>query len=142
LDSPTYGSAKSCDLDLHPRVPGLERGQDLRGQLGCGVGLEADDEAAAASVVCGVPGGNGKPFCAGQEAFCLLEQDHPGGRERDAPAVAFEQLGAELVLELADLNAQRGLADMEPDRRAPEVELLGDRHEVAQQAQLRRFGHA
>ena len=51
-------------------------------------------------------------------------------------AVAREQIGAERLLELVDLVAQRRLGDVEACGGAAEVELLGDGEEVAQQTRL------
>ena len=64
-----------------------------------------------------------------QERLARRGQLHP-------PSGAGQQLAAELVLELADLLAQRRLGDVQPGGRAAEVQLLGDGHEVAQLAQL------
>jgi predicted ester cyclase len=51
-------------------------------------------------------------------------------------AVAREQVGAERLLELVDLVAQRRLGDVQARGGAAEVELLRDGEEVAQQARL------
>jgi hypothetical protein len=51
-------------------------------------------------------------------------------------AVAHEQVGAEGVLELLDLVAQRRLGDVEARGSSAEVELFRDGQEVAQQARL------
>jgi hypothetical protein len=47
---------------------------------------------------------------------------------------AVQQRRAELVLELPDLAAQRGLRDVQARRGAREVALLGDRDEVGEAA--------
>ena len=52
------------------------------------------------------------------------------------PAVAYEQRLTELGLQLPDLLGQRGLADVQPGGRAAEVQLVGDRDEVAHEAQV------
>ena len=74
--------------------------------------------------------------------------DHPPGvgeeratrlGELDAaptPA-AVQQACADLFLELPDLLAQGRLGDPQPLGRAPEVELLGDRQEVADPPEVR-----
>jgi len=51
-------------------------------------------------------------------------------------AVAREQVGAERLLELVDLVAQRRLGDVEARGGAAEVQILRDGEEVAQQARL------
>ncbi|GMA41867.1 hypothetical protein GCM10025883_39120 [Mobilicoccus caccae] len=71
----------------------------------------------------------------------LLKQNRAHLGEFDVSAGPVEQLGPERVLELADLHAQSRLRDMQTDRRATEVQLLGDRDEVPQHAQLRHLGH-
>ena len=52
--------------------------------------------------------------------------------ERDASLGPVEQPDAELLLELADLLADRGLRHVQALRRAAEVQLLRDRDEVPQ----------
>jgi hypothetical protein len=47
-----------------------------------------------------------------------------------------QQHGAEVGLELPDAPAQRRLADVQPRGGPAEVPFLGDRHEVAQAAQV------
>jgi Tfp pilus assembly ATPase PilU len=46
-------------------------------------------------------------------------------------AVSDEQLLTELCLQLADLFGQRGLADEQLRGRPSEVQLVGDRDEIA-----------
>jgi hypothetical protein len=53
-----------------------------------------------------------------------------------APARPREQLAAQLVLQQPDLVAQRRLGHVEPLGGAAEVQLLGDRHEIAELTQL------
>ena len=69
-------------------------------------------------------------------------EDHPdlvvehaaGVGDRHAPLRPVEELHADLGLQARDLLAQRRLDDVQPLRRASEVELLGDRGEVAEVA--------
>ena len=68
----------------------------------------------------------------------LLEPRGDGVRELHAAMCAREELDAELDLELAHLLAHRRLGDVQPLGGAPEVQLLGHRHEVAQLAQIHR----
>ena len=60
----------------------------------------------------------------------------PAGRELDAPARPDQQREPELVLERADLLAQRRLGDVQALGGAAEVQLLRDRDEVAKLAQF------
>ena len=71
-----------------------------------------------------------------QRQRCLFEECPAGGGERDLPAVAHEQVGAEDALQIADLVAQRGLRDVEARRCPAEVQLLRDSKEIAQQPRL------
>jgi hypothetical protein len=50
---------------------------------------------------------------------------------------AFEELEAEVALELPDLLGERRLGNVQALGGASEVELFGDGHEVAQIAQVR-----
>ena len=52
------------------------------------------------------------------------------------PAVAHEQRRPDARLERLDLLRERRRGDVQSFRRAAEVQLLGDRDEVAQQPQL------
>jgi hypothetical protein len=61
----------------------------------------------------------------GQQPLTVGRERHPSGRPD-------EQAGAQLVLEPADLAADRLLRDVQPLRRPGEAQLLGDRDEVAQ----------
>jgi len=58
----------------------------------------------------------------------------------DLALVAREQLRADLLLELADLLAERRLGHVQPLRRAAEVQLLGDGHEVAKVSEFHVLG--
>ena len=76
----------------------------------------------------------------------LGEEIAGGGQQRgaavgqlDAASGAAKQLHAEARFEPLDLLAERGLGDPEACGRAPEVQLLGDRDEVAQVSELERF---
>ena len=61
----------------------------------------------------------------------------------DAARAADKQWHADLVFEIADLAAQRGLGRMQPLlRRHREAAFLGDRDEIAEMAQLHAVPHA
>ena len=55
----------------------------------------------------------------------------PTSPVRAPPGAAVEQGHPEIPLERVQLGGQCRLADEQPGRRAPEVELLGERHERA-----------
>jgi hypothetical protein len=71
-------------------------------------------------------------------------EDTPGAMEKRLPCIgerdvtrrARQQLSPEVPLELPDRGAQRWLRHVEPLRRPAEVQLLGDRDEVAKMAVL------
>ena len=67
------------------------------------------------------------------EPFALHAQHPAGLSQRDAGRPALEQRGADARLELLDLAAERGLADVQPRRRPAEVTRLGDGEERAHQ---------
>jgi hypothetical protein len=56
--------------------------------------------------------------------------------ENHSARASLEECRADLALEVADLAAQRRLRDVQPLRRAPEVQLLGDRDEIPEMTQL------
>ena len=64
------------------------------------------------------------------------EERLAGGRQLDPALVAQQQRRPDLLLELADLLAQRRLRHVQALGRAAEVQLLGDDDEVAQVAEL------
>jgi hypothetical protein len=68
----------------------------------------------------------------------VREECPSGGRQLDAALRPIEQGDAELLLELADLLAQRRLRDSHPRGGAAEVQLLRDGEEVAQVPELHR----
>lgn len=72
-------------------------------------------------------GGDGR-----QDRPRVAEEALAGGEQADAPRGPLEQRRAELVLEAADLAAERRLRDVQATRGAADVLLLGDGDEVAQ----------
>src|SRR6185312_11355418 len=78
----------------------------------------------------------GKRVGAAQDPAGLGKQRGSRRGQADAPGRAREQAGTELRLESIDLPRQRRLRDREARRRAPEVQRLGDSHEVAQMAEI------
>ncbi len=72
----------------------------------------------------------------GQQLPGLVQEVLAAWREGDVAAVAQQQATAEVVLQLADLLGQRRLADEQPGRCPAEVQLLGDRDEVAHQPEV------
>src|SRR6185312_6060823 len=62
----------------------------------------------------------------------LGEEQAAGLGELDAAPVALQELGSELALDRLYLERQRRLADIQPLRRAGEMQLLGQHHEIAE----------
>src|SRR4029079_3689838 len=89
-------------------------------------------ELALAGAACRLAGDLG----LADHAPRLLEQDGTRGSEGDAAMRAVQQQHAELGLELADLLAHCRLSDVQPLRRAPGVQLLGDGDEVSEMSQF------
>ena len=76
------------------------------------------------------------PLELGQRAARAVEERTTGVGQAHLPRGADEQLGTQLLLELADGDAQRRLGHVQTLGGAAEVELLGHRDEVAQVAKL------
>ena len=76
----------------------------------------------------------------GEQPARAVEQRAAGHRQLDAVRRAAQQLAADEPLERADLAAERRLGEVQPRRRAAEVELLGDRDERAQVPELDAVG--
>ena len=76
--------------------------------------------------------------CLGEHAPRVRQERLPDRRQRDAPARAVEELRADLVLEGADLLAQRRLRDEDARGGAAEVELVGDGDKVAKVSEFHR----
>jgi hypothetical protein len=116
-------------------VAGAERLPDLR------EGLEALAPAEAHAQPSELAG-RGAPcvrFGAhelGQRPARAVEERLTGVREPDLPSRARQQIRSELLLQLADRDAERRLRHVQALGGAAEVELLRDRDEIAQVAKL------
>jgi hypothetical protein len=77
----------------------------------------------------------------GEQLAGAQQQALAVGGERDLAGGAGEQGQAELPLEAGDVAAEGLLGQVEPGGGAGEVQLLGDRDEVAQQAQVQLARH-
>jgi hypothetical protein len=74
----------------------------------------------------------------GQQVGGVGEQRGAGPGQLDPSRAAHEQRPADLALERADLGAQRRLGQAQPRGRSREMELLGDRDEVAELTEVHR----
>jgi hypothetical protein len=72
----------------------------------------------------------------GERRARLGKEPPPRVGQRHAARRALQESDPELDLEPAQLLADRGLDDVQALGRAPEVQLLGDGHEVVQLAKL------
>ena len=73
---------------------------------------------------------------ATEDVFRLAQEHAAGVRQRHVMTAPIEQRDANFGFELPDLLAQRRLRGVEPGGGAREVQLVGDRHEVAQMPQF------
>ncbi len=96
---------------------------------------EADDEAAT-PLPRNLAHHDAQLIHPRQNMHGMFVEQPSGLGQPQGPGVAVEQLDADLVLELADLAAQRRLGDVEDLGRAGEVPLIGDGDEVAKVAQF------
>ena len=125
-----------ADLDLmddQVGVAGLDLVQDLRHRVIAGV----DDPDAQRR------GGAYRAPCHRRGAVRVrqdlprLDQEHrPGSSQRDVVRAAVDEADAQLTFEPLHLLAQRRLDDVLPLRCPAEVQLLGQRYEIAELAQL------
>jgi 3-oxoacyl-[acyl-carrier protein] reductase len=129
-------SAGVAEQDVHPRHPRIPGAplHDRLDQVGAGARLDGDTETA----------GLGSPpagaFERGTDSLDrnppLLEQHGAGRGQGDPAAGPLEQRHTELALELADGRRQRRLGHAQARRGPGEVQLLRDRDEIPELAQL------
>src|SRR6185436_19874043 len=74
-----------------------------------------------------------------RENLARAGREHtPGLRQLHLASRATEKLGAELVLDLADLLTEGRLADVQAFRRASKVQFLGECDDIAQVSEFHR----
>src|SRR4051812_48564797 len=67
----------------------------------------------------------------------MIEKGPTGGRQLDAVHAATHQLNTDLIFEIADLPAQRGLCGVQPFLgRECQAALFGNRDEIAKMPEL------
>ena len=120
---------------LQAREALAHAGHHVRQQVGPERGEQAQAHAAGLRVA-GAPRQFAQLLDVGHDPARALGhlQAHRG--EHHAPGRALHQRHAQLVLELADLGAQRGLADEAGRRGLAEVAVVGEGDEVAQVTQV------
>jgi len=77
----------------------------------------------------------------GQQLAGTHQQALALGGERDPPGRAGEQADAEPALQAADVAAERLLGHVQPCRGPGEMQLLGHRHERAQDPRVQLVRH-
>ena len=109
-------------------------------------GERADRQFSRAAIRC-LFGQAAGVIDAAEDVPDLSQEDASAIGERHVMPAPIEQRNADRRFELTDLLAERRLRRVQPRRRAREVQLLGDGHEVAQvpqfhasQARRRRGG--
>ena len=124
-----------CELDARPRrLVGLEQARQH-----AVVGERDEAEAQAPACAGGhAPHLQHRALELREQPLGFVQKARAFGRELDAAPRAREQRRAEARFQVADRARQRRLRDVQRLRRAPEMQPLGDRDEVAQLAQVRR----
>ena len=79
------------------------------------------------------------PFHLFEDSARLTEQKLPGLGEFDAARAAVEEGCPDLVLKVANLQAERRLLDAEPFGRTSKMQLLGDRDEIAEMPEFHGY---
>ncbi|GAA3165137.1 hypothetical protein GCM10020001_107670 [Nonomuraea salmonea] len=132
------GAAVDAELDAVAGLGLVERGREVRQQLGGGVLGRADDDGAA-----GLAGEAAQPFVVQREdAARQAEQLLAVGGEPRAAAAPLDQRAADGRLEAADVLAHRALAEVQGVGGALEATGVGDGDEAAQRSDVQRTVHA
>jgi hypothetical protein len=84
------------------------------------------------------PGDRDRVIQVGEQGPRPRQQGLAGQRQLDALGGPAEQVAPDEAFQAADLAAERGLRDEQPLGRPAEAEIVGDRDERAQVAQLDR----
>src|SRR5262249_13882443 len=127
------------EADLDRREPGVPDPQDARQDVQVGGRREADVELSDLAAAGALRRAHGALRLREHLAH-LVGEGLARRRDLDASLRAMEECEPQLLLELADLLAERWLRDAEPARGAPEVQLLRHGEEVAQVTELHGAG--
>lgn len=109
----------------------FEHLQHLRQQVHDHTGRGAQAHAPGLTAGVALHGVDGLVGVA-QQAPGTIDQRGAGGRGRDAPAAAHDQRRSEPRFQLADVQANRRLSQVQRPRRGGERAQVGDRHQGAQ----------
>jgi hypothetical protein len=99
-------------------------------------GLGASDRQHTGFAPPRQPGHPGRPFDVSEDPPRFRQERPAGIGELYLSRGAQQKLHLDLFLQLADLLTERRLRDVEPLGRATEVELIGQRHEIAEVPKL------
>jgi hypothetical protein len=94
------------------------------------------DAEQPGTTLCGGPDAFGDQFHFPQQRDAFLEQDPSGVGQCDSGRAAVEKGGAEFPFKDPDLLREPRLGNVQPLRRSPEMQLLGEHGEVSQPPQL------
>ena len=122
---------EGLEVEHHVRVAREEGDEDPAQHAGLGSVAESDRKTADLSVPA-LRAVATALSVSWRIAARLLEKSLARLRQRDEMSRSVEEIDAQLALEVLNLMGQRGLRDVELLRGSPEVELIGDRNEVAQ----------
>ena len=142
-----FGAAKALDQHagffLNPVGLQLRIGATKRGrQPGEQVRRNGRDHAElnlAAKWTCRARGFGFKIRCVAEQGTGTFQDRPPSGCDEHMLAVTLEQLNPEILLQLGDLRAERGLRDVASLGCLAEAERIGDRNRVLQLAQRKRM---
>ena len=120
-------------VDDQAGVAGLDLVQDLRHRVIAGIDDVGPQRGSRADRAAGHPRG----AVHMRQDLPRLDQEHrPGSSQRDVVRTALDEADAQLTFEPLHLLAQRRLHNVLPLRRPAEMQLPGQRYEIAELAQL------
>jgi hypothetical protein len=126
---------QTVELDADVRMPGQEDRENSLQNPALRRWTAADRQApylAASGLVGNLHG----VLCIPEDLTSLVEEEPAGFSERDRSPISSKQLDTQLPLEVLDLVREWGLRDVKPRGCSTEMQLLGDRDEIAEVAKL------
>ena len=123
------------EKELEPREVPLERGRDPWEQVGSDRRDQRQPHLPGERITLG-PRDLDDGIRLLQHASRTLDHFRAGRRQRHALGLPLDECHAQVTLELADLGGERRLADGAALGRPAEMPLVGQRHEVAEVAEI------